>query len=212
VSCAAAAGTAAGRILPRVEPAPRPGRGRTKDRGKDAAVLDATVRLLATEGVAGTSMDKVAAAAGVSKVTVYSRWPTKNDLVGAALAHLRLGRVPEPVGEVRADLIALLEAMREQYTEVGAMSILGTCLADEPGSGELLGIVREATLLPRRALFAAVLAAGVDRGELRGDLDVEAAASLVVGTLYADHLAGRDTTTADWPAAVVDLALSGLRR
>jgi AcrR family transcriptional regulator len=212
VSCAAAAGTAAGRILPRVEPAPRPGRGRTKDRGKDAAVLDATVRLLATEGVAGTSMDKVAAAAGVSKVTVYSRWPTKNDLVGAALAHLRLGRVPEPVGEVRADLVALLEAMREQYTEVGAMSILGTCLADEPGSGELLGIVREATLLPRRALFAAVLAAGVDRGELRGDLDVEAAASLVVGTLYADHLAGRDTTTADWPAAVVDLALSGLRR
>jgi AcrR family transcriptional regulator len=211
VSCAAAAGPRDARILPPVEPAPRPGRGRTKDRGKDAAVLDATVRLLATEGVAGTSMDKVAAAAGVSKVTVYSRWPTKNDLVGAALAHLRLGRVPEPVGEVRADLVALLEAMREQYVEVGAMSILGTCLADEPGSGELLGIVREATLLPRRALFAAVIRAGVERGELRGDLDVEAATSLVVGTLYADHLAGRDTTAPGWPAAVVDLALTGLR-
>lgn len=205
--CAAATG----RILPRVEPAPRPGRGRTKDRGKDAAVLDATVRLLATEGVAGTSMDKVAAAAGVSKVTVYSRWPTKNDLVGAALAHLRLGRVPEPAGEVRADLVALLEAMREQYVEVGAMSILGTCLADEPGSGELLSIVREATLLPRRTLFAAVISAGVGRGELTAGLDVEAATSLVVGALYADHLAGRDTAAPDWPAAVVDLALSGLR-
>ena len=210
MSCAAVAGTAGGRILPPVEPAPRPGRGRTKDRGKDAAVLDATVRLLATEGVARTSMDRVAAAAGVSKVTVYSRWPSKGDLIGAALAHLRLGRVPEPVGEVRADLVALLEAMREQYTEVGAMSILGSCLADEPGSGELLGIVREATLLPRRALFAAVIRAGADRGELRGDLDVEAATSLVVGTLYADHLAGRDTTAPGWPAAVVDLALSGL--
>lgn len=174
-------------------------------------MLDATVRLLATEGVTGTSMDKVAAAAGVSKVTVYTRWPTKNDLVGAALAHLRLGRVPEPVGDVRADLVALLEAMREQYTEVGAMSILGTCLADEPGSGELLGIVREATLLPRRALFGAVITAGVERGELRSDLDIEAATSLVVGTLYADHLAGRDTTGPDWPASVVDLALSGLR-
>jgi AcrR family transcriptional regulator len=189
----------------------RPGRGRPRDRSKDAAVLDATVRLLAAEGVAGTSMDKVAAAAGVSKVTVYTRWPTKNDLIGAALAHLRLGRPPQPVGEVRADLVALLEAMREQYAEVGAMSILGTCLADEPASGELLGIVRGATLLPRRALFAAVLRAGVERGELRADLDVEAATSLVVGTLYADHLAGRDTTTPDWPHAVVDLALSGLR-
>ena len=174
-------------------------------------MLDATVRLLATEGVAGTSMDRVAAAAGVSKVTVYTRWATKNALIGAALAHLRLGRVPAPSGDVRADLVALLEAMREQYVEVGAMSILGTCLADEPGSGELLGIIREATLLPRRALFTAVLDAGVRRGELRADLDVEAATSLVVGALYADHLAGRDTASPRWPGAVVDLALSGLR-
>lgn len=189
----------------------RPGRGRPRDRSKDAAVLDATVRLLATDGVARTSMDKVAAAAGVSKVTVYTRWATKNALIGAALAHLRLGRVPEPTGAVRADLVALLDAMREQYTEVGAMSILGTCLADEPGSGELLGIVREATLLPRRALFAAVLRAAAERGELRADLDVEAATSLLVGTLYADHLAGRDTTAPGWPAAVVDLALNGMR-
>jgi AcrR family transcriptional regulator len=194
-----------------VTEAARPGRGRTKDRGKDEAVLDATIRLLATEGVARTSMDKVAAAAGVSKVTVYSRWRSKDELIGAALAHLRLGRVPEPLGEVRADLIALLEAMREQYTVVGAMSILGTCLADEPGSGALLDVVRDATLLPRRALFAAVLRAGVVRGELREGLDVEAATSLVVGTLYADHLAGRDTNAPGWPAAVVDLALSGLR-
>lgn len=211
MGCAAAEGNTGARILPRVDPAPRPGRGRTKDRGKDAAVLDATVRLLATEGVARMSMDRVAAAAGVSKVTVYSRWPSKGELIGAALAHLRLGRVPEPVGEVRADLIALLGAMREQYVEVGAMSILGTCLADEPGSGELLGIVREATLLPRRALFAAVLRAGVERGELRAGLDVEAATSLVVGTLYAEHLAGRDTAAPGWTDAVVDLALSGLR-
>ena len=174
-------------------------------------MLDATVRLLATDGVARTSMDRVAAAAGVSKVTVYTRWATKNELIGAALAHLRLGRVPEPSGAVRDDLVALLEAMREQYTEVGAMSILGTCLADEPGSGDLLGIVREATLLPRRALFAAVLRAGVERGELRAGLDVEAATSLVVGVLYADHLAGRDTSAPGWPGAVVDLALSGLR-
>ncbi len=188
---------------------PRPGRGRTKDRGKDEAVLDATVRLLATDGVARMSMDRVASEAGVSKVTVYSRWRSKDELIGAALAHLRLGRVPEPAGEVRADLVALLEAMRAQYVEVGAMGILGTCLAD--GSGALLDVVRDATLLPRRALFAAVLRAGIERGELRAGLDVEAATSLVVGTLYADHLAGRDTATAGWAADVVDLALRGLR-
>ncbi|MCD2188670.1 TetR/AcrR family transcriptional regulator [Actinomycetospora soli] len=187
-------------------PPPSPRRGRPKDRSKDAAVLDATVRLLAEHGVAGTSMDRVAALAGVSKVTVYTRWPTKNALVGAALAHLRLGDVPEPTGDVRADLVALLDAMRAQYDAVDAMGILGTCLTDADGG--LLDIVRENTLLPRRALFAAVLAAGVERGDLRADLDVGAATSLVVGTLYADHLAGRATDT----ATVVDLALGGLVR
>ncbi|GAA4841836.1 TetR/AcrR family transcriptional regulator [Actinomycetospora corticicola] len=168
-------------------------------------MLDATVRLLAAHGVAGTSMDRVAATAGVSKVTVYTRWRTKNALVGAALAHLRLGDVPEPTGDVRTDLVALLEAMRAQYEAVNAMGILGTCLTDSDGA--LLDIVRENTLLPRRALFAAVLSAGVERGDLRPDLDVEAATSLVVGTLYADHLAGRSTPT----TTVVDLALTGLR-
>ena len=71
-------------------------------------MLDATVRLLATEGVARTSMDRVAAAAGVSKVTVYSRWAGKNELIGAALPLLRLGRVPEPVAAVRARARRLL--------------------------------------------------------------------------------------------------------
>ena len=126
-------------------------------------------------------------------------------LVLEAYNELIYGDVPEPTGDVRADLVALLDAMRAQYDAVGAMSILGSCLAD--GDGVLLDIVRENTLLPRRALFAAVLAAGVERGELRADLDVEAATSLVVGTLYADHLAGRSTPT----ATVVDLALAGLR-
>ena len=79
------------------------------------------------------------------------------------------------------------------------MSILGTCLADEPGSGELLGIVREATLLPRRALFAAVLrfaqqaAAGavakvlaseVRNSQINFDLDPS---TLVISTITVDE-------------------------
>ncbi len=187
------------------DPPPASRRGRPKDRSKDAAVLDATVRLLAEHGVAGTSINRVAATAGVSKVTVYTRWESKNALVGAALAHLRLGDVPEPTGDVRTDLVALLEAMRAQYEAVNAMGILATCLTDADGA--LLDIVRENTLLPRRALFTAVLTAGVERGELRADLDVEAATSLVVGTHSADHLAGRSTPS----AVVVDLALAGIR-
>ncbi len=172
-------------------------------------MLDAVISLLGTEGVSGMSMDRVAAAAGVSKVTVYARWPSKSALIGAALAHLQVDHVPPRTGEVIADLTALLEAMRRQYAEVGGMTILGNCLVDEAAGGELLQIIRESTLLPRRAHLAEVVRDGVASGQLRPDVDVEGAVSLLVGSLYADHLAGRPTGD-DWATTVVRNALRGL--
>ncbi|GAA4024988.1 TetR/AcrR family transcriptional regulator [Streptomyces plumbiresistens] len=185
-------------------------RGRARDHSKDQAVLEATIKVLASEGLAGLSMDRVAAVSGVSKVTVYTRWASKNALIGAALAYLQVDHVPKGTGRVRDDLVAHLRAMRQQYYESGGMALLGNCLADEPSSGELLARIRESTLLPRRAHFAEVLRAGVERGELRTDIDVERATSLVVGSLYADHVAGRPMGP-DWEESVVDDLLRGLR-
>ncbi len=166
-------------------------------------MLEATIKLLATAGIAGTSMDRVAAEAGVSKVTVYTRWPSKSELIGAALTHLQVDDVPAPVGSARADLIAHLDAMRRQYDEVGGMAIIGNCLAEEPLSGDLLATIRRSTLLPRRELLGVVVRDGVARGELAADLDVERVISMLLGSLYADHLAGRPTGP-DWAAGVVD--------
>lgn len=184
-------------------------RGRIKDRSKDVAVLEATIRLLASDGLSGLSMDRVAAASGVSKVTVYTRWDSKDQLIAAALTHLRVDHVPEPTGSVRGDLIAHLAAMRRQYEAVGGMAIVGNCLAEEPVSGELLARIRESTILPRRAAFVEILRAGVERGELRDDLDLEQATSLIVGSLYADHLAGLAMSDG-WEERLVDLVLEGL--
>jgi AcrR family transcriptional regulator len=186
-----------------------PGRGRVRDPAIDTAVLEATIKILALEGVAGTSMDRVAAEAGVSKVTVYARYPSKTALIGAALTHLQVDHVPEPAGDVRTDLAALLTAMRRQYDEVGAMSILGSCLVAEPRSAELLDLIRRSTLLPRRQQFARVLRAGIERGQLRGDLDVERATSMLVGVLYADHLAGI-AHRQDWAQTAVDDVMRGI--
>ena len=190
--------------------AEKPRRGRTRDPAKDVAVLEATIKLLAVEGLAGMSMDRVAAEAGVSKVTVYTRWSSRAELIGAALTHLQVDHVPAPTGSVRDDLVAHLEAMRRQYDEVGGMAIIGNCLAEEPASGDLLAIIRRSTLLPRRAHFADVVRAGIERGELRADVDPERVTSMVVGVLYADHLAGLPLG-GDWAGSVVDDVLRGLR-
>jgi AcrR family transcriptional regulator len=184
--------------------------GRPRDPSIDIAVLDATIRLLAESGVDGTSMEKVAAEAGVSKVTLYTRFSSKSELIGAALSHLQIGDLPALTGDVEDDLVALLVAMRREYADVGGMSIVGTCLITESRSAEFLEIVRKSTLWPRRLTFASVLQRAVDDGALVSETDVQGVVSMLIGSFYADHLAGRPMGDG-WERSVVRMALAGLR-
>ena len=68
------------------EDAPVRGRGRPRSAEAEQAILDATLRMLGTQGVAGTTIEGVAADAGVGKTTIYRRWPTKTDLILAAIS------------------------------------------------------------------------------------------------------------------------------
>jgi AcrR family transcriptional regulator len=47
-------------------------------------VFNATLTLLAEEGVPGLTFEAVAAAAGVNKTTLYRNWPTRTALILAA--------------------------------------------------------------------------------------------------------------------------------
>ena len=66
-------------------PAAPNGPGRPKDLAKRQAILDAAKILFLTHGYANTSMDAVASAAGVSKLTVYSHFNDKETLFSAAV-------------------------------------------------------------------------------------------------------------------------------
>ncbi len=59
--------------------------GRPKDLEKGAAILEAAKRLFIAQGFEGTSMDQIAAEAGVSKLTVYSHFGDKENLFAAAV-------------------------------------------------------------------------------------------------------------------------------
>jgi AcrR family transcriptional regulator len=49
--------------------------------GIDAVVFAATLRTVHELGYTGATMDRIAAAAGVAKTTLYRRWPSKGALV-----------------------------------------------------------------------------------------------------------------------------------
>jgi AcrR family transcriptional regulator len=78
-------------------------------------ILDATLTLLARGGAHGTSMRAVASACGLNVATLYHYFPSKRDLVHAAIAHRRVADlVPAPfpeglAGSVEDRLAALLD-------------------------------------------------------------------------------------------------------
>ncbi len=70
-----------------LEPAPATSTpGRPKDPAKRAAILTAAKGMFLQHGYEGSSMDAIAAAAGVSKLTVYSHFKDKDTLFGAAVS------------------------------------------------------------------------------------------------------------------------------
>ena len=78
------------------------GPGRPKDMEKRAAILEAAKGLFVRNAFAGTSMDAVAAEAGVSKLTVYSHFGDKETLFGAAVTECCAQMLPHRLFEPEA--------------------------------------------------------------------------------------------------------------
>lgn len=185
------------------------GAGRKRSPEKDEAILRAALELLASQGFVRMTLDQVAAGAGVSKSTIHLRWKSKGNLVTAALAAARMSGQAADSGDTRADLVAILQDFAATVEGVHGMALIGTCLAEEAHTPELLAMLRERTVLPRRELLRTALDRARDRGEIRPGADLDAAVSALLGSFYADYVAGRGGRP-EWAQQAVDLVLVGL--
>ena len=155
------------------EAAPARGRGRPRSEQADQAILAATLKLVAEQGVAGTTIEGVAAEAGVGKTTIYRRWPSKNDLIVAAISELPPREFPD-TGSLPGDMAALATLQRERLAGTGLFRIVPGVLAESMNDPDLHGRIMERVIGPLRGLLRQIIERGIARGELRPDLDVEA--------------------------------------
>src|SRR5436190_8711493 len=87
--------------------------GRPRSPECDHAILDAALAEYAANGLDGMSVDAVAARAGVSKATIYRRYPSKAMLVAAAALKAADEQAPiADTGSVRGDLTTALRNLR----------------------------------------------------------------------------------------------------
>lgn len=193
----------------------RAGRGRPRNAEYDTSIIEATLALLAEEGVPGLSMDALAARAGVGKATIYRRWPTKDALIVDALAHL----TEEPVqvsstGTVRDDLVELAESVRRKGADSLASRIMPRLFAAGHNE-ELHRLYYERVIRPRRERVAEVLRRGVDTGELRADLNIEQTIDLLAGPIvYRTLVCSRHDVqlSRGYVQMLVDTVLDGVRK
>jgi AcrR family transcriptional regulator len=170
--------------------------------------LSAALAVMAERGYRGMSIPAVAEAAGVSKPTIYLRFPSKFDLALAALASLPLGDHAPDTGSTRGDLVALLREMQEVIERMG-LGILGTVLAEEVEHPELLERLRNQLVRPRARSYGIIIERGIERGEVRADADIEVTVNLLNGAYITQHLAGGPILE-DWAERLVDLVQGAL--
>jgi AcrR family transcriptional regulator len=182
----------------------RPRRGRPRREGLDEAILDAALAEMARVGYTRMTVGAVAAAAGTTKPSVYSRFASKELLATSAIAQMRR-RTPRPrlSSDVRADLVAELRLFRAGALRPFGMSMLGSVLAEEHETFELLRLFREQVIAPRRASLRRILEAARADGQIAAAADVELGISMLVGSLYALYSAGSPVPR-DWPERVAD--------
>lgn len=191
--------------------------GRPVDRSKDATILTAALDALAGNDYDQVTVDAIAASAGTAKTTIYRRWPTKIDLVLAAIA--AAGRPPEADllpdrGSLRADLLAIIDSPWLGGPEHRLAIFAGLASAART-STDLADTVRTQITEPYVETYRALLQRAADRGLLpERALARIALVAEVVPALTSRAIAGSTPTGRDYAVSIVDdvvLPALGLR-
>jgi AcrR family transcriptional regulator len=179
--------------------------GRPRSAASHEAILKATLELLAEKGFRATSMDAVAARAGVSKATIYRRWKSKEELVEELLEALVALVQPIDTGNPREDLLATGRAVTA--TAAPGMKLLMALAGEAVVNPEFGEVFRAKLVAPRKAQIRGFLERAVETGELRDDADLDFFADLALGTIiWRNQLAdGTLATLVDDQARVWDV-------
>jgi AcrR family transcriptional regulator len=196
------------------EPLPKPVAGRPRDSQTTATILRTALELGEETGFAGLTVEGLAARSGVAKTTIYRRWPN----VWAIVMDAFLDEVTRtaPLQErataresFAASMLLLAHAYRGRLGKI-LQVLLGQAQLDE----KLREAVRQRWVEPRREVARKIVRHGIERGELRPDLDADVVLDALYGPFYHRLLVPYDESPlADgYVDALVDAVFSGLER
>ncbi|WP_128983398.1 TetR/AcrR family transcriptional regulator [Streptomyces roseicoloratus] len=217
----AAPRTAAAAAAPRAAAAKAPDASRRSERSR-RAIYVAALDLVSEQGYAKTTVEGIAARAGVGKQTIYRWWPANSKAAVLMEAFLDLARqaaeaaggdggseIPD-TGDLAADLKPVLRATVDELNDP-AFDRPTRALAAEGIVDPALGAEFTAKLLePQLQAFVRRIEAAQAAGQADPGVDPRTALELFVGPLHHRWLHRTLPLTHDYADTLVDLALRGL--
>jgi AcrR family transcriptional regulator len=195
---------------PRQELQVRRSRGRPRDPETDDRITTAAAELLLQRGFDRTTVDDVAARAGVGKATVYRRWPSKEDLAVAAMETLYSAEIPEAdTGDIRKDLATSYRSVLAFVNTPAGEAFLRTSIAESVRDDRIAALHRESTER-REAASRATFERAIARGQVRADIDVESAVQWLGGLLAVRAITHRPMPAIEEADTLVEFTLRGV--
>jgi AcrR family transcriptional regulator len=156
------------------------------------------------------TVEAIAERAGVSKATIYRWWPNKAAVVMDSFLSMVSSEVPFPhTGHAGEDLRLHMRMLAEAFG--GKMGrTVAALIAEGQADPELAEALRSRWLSVRRTEAKEILELGIERGELREDLDTEVAVDVLYGPIYYRMLVGHAPLDNDFTDALSDHIFAGL--
>ncbi|MFH9083471.1 MULTISPECIES: TetR/AcrR family transcriptional regulator [unclassified Streptomyces] len=198
------------------KPAPDATRRSEKSR---RAIYAAALALVGEVGYPRTTVEAIAARAGVGKQTIYRWWSSKADVLleafldlaeqAARAAGQEVDAIPD-TGDLAADLKAVLRATVDELFDP-RFEAPARALAAEGVVNEQLGREVVAKLLePQLQLYVARLRSAQDAGAVRADVDPRIALELFVSPLAQRWLQRSGPVSYAYTDTLVEYALHGI--
>ncbi|WP_329388471.1 TetR/AcrR family transcriptional regulator [Streptomyces sp. NBC_01716] len=185
------------------------------------AIYAAALSLVGEAGYAKTTIEGIAARAGVGKQTIYRWWPSKAAVLLEAF--LDLGEqaaeaagggagayeIPD-TGDLAADLKPVLRATVDELNDPRFEAPIRALAAEGIVDAAIGAQYAEKLLEPQAALYVRRLRAAQEAGTVRDDIDPRTAMELLTGPILHRWLLRTLPLTHEYADSLVDYALGGL--
>ncbi|MFE9686946.1 TetR/AcrR family transcriptional regulator [Streptomyces sp. NPDC002701] len=199
---------------------PDPARRNEKSR---RAIYDAALALVSEIGYPKTTIEGIAARAGVGKQTIYRWWSSKAEVLMEAWVDLGAQTaeaagngewtdgdgIPD-TGDVEADLKAVLRATVDELNDPRYEAPARALAAEGVGNPAFAKEFVATLLMPPLELYAQRLRAAQDAGQVRTEVDPYIARDLFVSPLAQRWLQGTGTLDHAYANKLVEYALYGI--